>query len=308
MAYAELRDRVGRQASALGVVGVSRGDRVAVLAPNSPVLLESYFGVPLAGGVLVPINTRLAPGEIAYILNHSEARVLLVDAELSPLVAPVLAQCRSLETLVVVRDTAHETVIRGVNYEAFLQTGNGETHSLTPSHEDDPISINHTSGTTGQPKGVVCTHCGAYLNALSVAREMQLGTDSTYLWTLPMFHCNGWCFPWAVTAVGATHVLLRGFDPSTVWDLIDRERVTHFCDAPTVLVSLANDPAGVSRGRQRPVRAATGGVPPSPTLIDRMMQLGVEIVHLYGLTETYGPSLSCVWWPEWNDLPISHPR
>jgi fatty-acyl-CoA synthase len=303
LTYRTLRQRVHRLATALRGAGLAPGDRVAVLAPNSPVLLESHFGVPLAGGVLVAINTRLAPAEIGYILQHSGARALLVDAELSPLVAPVLAECPDLQTTVYVADTAAASAVEGVEYERFLATGADNAGRPPLASEDDPISINYTSGTTGQQKGVVYTHRGAYLNALSVALELRLGPDSVYLWTLPMFHCNGWCFPWAATAAGATHVTIRQVDPPQVWDLIGREGVTHLCAAPTVLIALANHPAAVRQERAERVRVATGGAPPSPTTIAQMAALGVEVIHLYGLTESYGPSHSCAWWPEWNALP-----
>ena len=306
--YRDLRRRVHRLASALVASGVEPGDRVAVLAPNSPVLLESHFGVPLAGAVLVAINIRLASDEIAYILQHSGAKTLLVDSELVPLVAPVLDRCPALRTVVCVQDNApaghaSEPAVDAVPYERFLEAGVDDIAVPPHLREDGPISINYTSGTTGKPKGVIYTHRGAYLNGLSAAFEMRMGLDSVYLWTLPMFHCNGWCFPWGATAAGATHVMLRKIDPPVVWELIERERVTHFCAAPTVLITLANHPSAVRQERVPPVKAAVGGAPPAPTTIAQMAALGVEVVHLYGLTETYGPSLVCAWWPEWNALP-----
>ncbi len=300
--YRELRERCYRLASALRGAGVDKGDRVAVLAPNTPVLLESHFGIPLLGAILVAINTRLAPQEVAYILRHSGARLLIVDAELSAVVAPILGDCPGVERVIYVADGAAPSHVAGMEYEAFLRTGTPDARFDWPADEEQPIAIDYTSGTTGKPKGVVYTHRGAYLNGLSVAFEMRLGPESVYLWTLPMFHCNGWCFPWGVTAAGATHVTLRKVDPPAVWDLIERERVTHFCGAPTVLISLANAPS--ARRQAQPVLAATGGAPPSPTTIAQMGSFGVEILHLYGLTETYGPSLACDWWPEWNDLPL----
>ncbi len=299
--YRMLRDRCYRLASALQQIGIERGDRVAILSPNAPALLESHFGVPLVGGVLVAINTRLAPREVAYILNHSGARALIVDTELSHVVAPVLADCPGVERLVYVQDAPTPSQVAGVEYEAFVATGSPEASFAWPDDEEQPIAIDYTSGTTGQPKGVVYTHRGAYLNGLSVAFETRLGPDSVYLWTLPMFHCNGWCFPWGVTAAGATHVTLRKLEPGAVWDILEREHVTHFCGAPTVLIALANDAA--ARRQAQPVLAATGGAPPSPTTIAQMRGFGVEILHLYGLTETYGPSLACDWWPEWSALP-----
>jgi fatty-acyl-CoA synthase len=346
LSYRTFRDHAHQLAAALRAAGVRVGDRVAVLAPNGLVLLASHFGVPLAGGVLVAINTRLAPGEITHILAHAGARILLVDGELWPAMVPALEACPALERVVVAggdaagaamsegHGSAAGGAIAGEAYEAFLRSGRADVADTVaglspfPASEDDPICINYTSGTTGTPKGVVYTHRGAYLNALSVALELRLGPDSVYLWTLPMFHCNGWCLTWGVTAVGATHVAVRKVDPPVVWDLIERERVTHFCAAPTVLIALANDPSARRQGRDgtpgapggvealggtgaaarparpaRPVTVATGGAPPSPTTIAQMNALGVNVTHLYGLTEVYGPSHVCSWWPEWDELP-----
>ncbi|HEY7062278.1 MAG TPA: acyl--CoA ligase family protein [Chloroflexota bacterium] len=302
MTYFELYGRVRRLAVALRAAGLGHGDRVAVLAPNSPVLLESHFGVPLAGGVLVALNTRLVSDEIGYILEHAGARFLLVDTALSPLVAPILARCPAVEQVVYVADTPAESAVPGTEYELFLAAADPDAALPPLASEDEPITINYTSGTTGRPKGAVYTHRGAYLNALSAAFELRMGPDSVYLWTLPMFHCNGWCFPWGATAAGATHVTIRQVDPPVVWELIAREGVTHLCAAPTVLIALANHPSAVRQERAQPVRVATGGAPPSPTTIAQMAALGVEVVHLYGLTETYGPSLACTWWPEWDAL------
>jgi fatty-acyl-CoA synthase len=300
--YAELRDRVHRLAAALrGRARIGSGDRVAVLAPNSPALLESHFGVPLAGGVLVAINTRLSSEEIGYILGHAEPSVLIVDAELYHLVAPTLAGPTCIKTVVCAGE-AGALPGGAVEYEQFLASAPDGVAMSGPAGENEVISINYTSGTTGRPKGVMYTHRGAYLNALNVAFGLRMGADSVYLWTLPMFHCNGWCCNWGVTAAGARHVILRRVDPPTVWDLIESEGVTHLCAAPTVLVSLANDPSARRVERRQPLLVATGGAPPSPTTIAQMSALGAEVSHLYGMTETYGPSLSCTWWPEWEAL------
>jgi fatty-acyl-CoA synthase len=306
--YRQFRARVHRQATALQGVGVGSGDRVAVLAPNSPMLLEAHFGVPLAGAVLVPINTRLAPAEIGYILRHAGAKALLLDAELAASVAPILADCPDLRTIV----TAGSSVGDGpgaaaLDYEAFLLGGTEQAPPPPlPQGEDTPLCILYTSGTTGQPKGVVYTHRGAALNALSVAFELRMGPESVYLWVLPMFHCSGWSLTWGVVAAGATSVNLRKVDPPRVWDLIEQEAVTHLCAAPTVVIGLANDPSARPQAPRRgdPIRLATGGAPPAPTTIAQMGALGVEVIHLYGLTETYGPSLACTWWPEWDALPV----
>jgi fatty-acyl-CoA synthase len=315
--YAELRERVHRQATALRQLGVRPGDRVAVLAPNVSALLESHFGVPLSGAALVAINTRLTSREVGYILNHSRAKVLIVDVELFGTAAPVLASAPGLEAVVLVDDGSGRladgpaalladvgTSARALEYEAFLASGEPDFGPAPLRDERELIAIDYTSGTTGQPKGVIYSHRGAYLNALSVALEFRLSADSVYLWTLPMFHCNGWCFPWGVTAVGAVHVCLRRIDPALVWRTIQRERVTHLCGAPTVLIMLANDPSAAGLRLDHPVQIATGGAPPSPTTLAQMHALGVQVTHLYGLTESYGPSTVCEWRAEWDSLPL----
>ena len=300
LTYRELADRSGRLAAALRAAGLETGGRVAVLCPNTPAMLEAHFGVPGAGGVLVPINVRLTAGEVSYILEHSGARFALVDRELDHLVQDI----GGLE-LVRVEDTGEDTD----PYERFLRSAPASIVKGSdplpiglglPSDEEDTISINYTSGTTGRPKGVMVAHRGAYLNALGMAIESGLGFGSVYLWTLPMFHCNGWCFPWAVTAVAGTHVCLRKVEPAKVWRLLVDERVTHLCCAPTVAIALANDPA--AQALPRPVTVVMGGAPPSPTLLDRMAELNFRPLHAYGLTETYGPSALCEWHDDWAEL------
>ncbi len=294
LTYGELGERAGRLAAALRQRGLEPGWRVAVLCPNTPAMLEAHFGVPAAQGVLVPINVRLTRGEVSYILEHSGARFALVDRELAGLVegAPDLEVVR-------VDDTG------GADdpYERLLGSVTGSDPDLTidpPGNEEDTISINYTSGTTGRPKGVMVAHRGAYLNALGQVIEAGLTFGSVYLWTLPMFHCNGWCYPWAVTAVAGTHVCLRRVDPPRVWELLESEGVTHLCCAPTVATALVNDAAAHSLGRQ--VTVVMGGAPPSPTLLDRLAELDFRPIHVYGLTETYGPSAVCAWHEEWERL------
>ncbi|HEY8858050.1 MAG TPA: acyl--CoA ligase family protein [Gaiellales bacterium] len=289
LTWSELRERARRLAVALQASGIERGDRVAFLAPNTVELLEAHYGVPGAGAVLVAINTRLTRDEIAYILGHCGARMLVVDHTLAH-----LADGAALERVIVCGD--------GGEYEEFLAAaGEGEPDDRIES-EDDTISINYTSGTTGRPKGVMYTYRGAYLNALSEAAHSRLDSRSVYLWTLPMFHCNGWCFTWAVTALGATHVCLRKVDPPLVWRLIADEGVTHLNGAPTVLVMLASDPA--ARVLEQPVLVTTAGAPPPPAVIERTEALGFRINHLYGLTETYGPITICEWNPDWDGLDV----
>ena len=287
LTWAELRERARRLAVALQETGIGTGERVAFLCLNTHELLEAHYGVPAAGAVLVAVNTRLTGPEIASILEHAGARLVVVDPSLAHLVegAPV--------DRVLVTGT-------GGGYEALLASARpGEPEDRLES-EDDTISINYTSGTTGRPKGVMYTHRGAYLNALSEAAHARLGPRSVYLWTLPMFHCNGWCFTWAVTAAAATHVCLRKVDPPLVWRLLAEEGVTHLNGAPTVLVMLAADPSAAPL--ERPIVVTTAGAPPPPAVIERTEALGFELNHVYGLTETYGPITICEWNPAWDDL------
>lgn len=302
--YAEFGDRVRRLATALQRAGIARGDRVAFLAPNVPALLEAHFGVALAGAVLVAINTRLNADEIGYILNHSGARLFFVDAELAAGNFGEGATWGTVEQIITIDDPEHAPGVArrfaGPEYEEFIAGAPDPRLQFRVPDEEDLFSINYTSGTTGRPKGVMYTHRGAYLNALSEIIAHGIGASSVYLWTLPLFHCNGWCFPWAVTAAGARHLLLRKIEPPTVWHLVAHEGVTHFNAAPTVLIMLINDPAA-PRDRLAPaLRIATGGAPPAPTLLAQWEAIGAEITHVYGLTETYGPHTYCDWQPEWS--------
>src|SRR5688500_6279745 len=284
--YRERHARCRRLAGALAPL--AQGRPVAVLAPNTHVLLEASFGVPWAGVPLVAINTRLSAGEVAYILEPSEAAVLVHDPMFDELVDALLPRLAAPPH----RIRADE------EYEDLLAAA--EPLALRPTDERSLLSINYTSGTTGRPKGVMYHHRGAYLQALAMVGHTGLSPSAVHLWTLPMFHCNGWCFPWAVTAAGATHVCLPKVDPTEVWRLIRAEGVTHLEGAPTVLsmIGYAAEAAPV----ETPVRLATGGAPPSPAILRRMAELGFEVTHLYGLTETFGPAMICDWRPEWNDL------
>ncbi len=292
--YRQLAERSNRLASRLLLDGLQPRDRVAVLCPNIPTTLEAHFGVPLAGGVLVAINTRLSPTEVAYILDHSGAKFLLLDDELAGLVSQeAAAQIK----IIRVADSGQP----GDPYETYLAEGDPTPLPVQLNDEEETISINYTSGTTGQPKGVMYTYRGAYLNALGEVIETTLTSATVYLWTLPMFHCNGWCFPWAVTAVSGTHVCLRKLDPEYIWQLLEREKVTHYNGAPTVQISLVNHAAAHRLERQ--VTVAVAGSPPSPTMIGQLKALNLRPVHVYGLTETYGPITVCEWNQEWNSLP-----
>jgi fatty-acyl-CoA synthase len=288
--YRQFEERVNRLASALRAAGMGKHDRVAFLAFNTPPLLEAHLGVPAAGGILVAINTRLSASEISYILQHSGARFLFVDAELEHLVEDTsgITVTRILDT-----GTADDP------YEAFLAGGSPEPVTSWLEDEEETISINYTSGTTGKPKGVMYTHRGGYLNGLGEVIETGMTFESVYLWTLPMFHCNGWCFTWGVTAVAGTHICLRKLDPARVWELIESEGVTHFCGAPTVHISLVNAPSAHRLNRQ--VTVTVAGAPPSPTLLGQMRGFNFRPIHVYGLTETYGPHTVCEWHPEWAE-------
>jgi fatty-acyl-CoA synthase len=285
--FAELAERAWRLGDALRGLGVGTEERVAMLSLNRLELLEAHFGVPAARGVLCAVNTRLAAPEIRFIVERSGARVLLLDPELEA----AGRQAAALPGMRVVRV--------GEAYEAMLAAASPEPPEW-PDDEDRPISLNYTSGTTGAPKGVVYTHRGAYLGALADLIETRLGPDSTYLWTLPMFHCNGWCFSWGVVGVGATSVALRRPDPEAVWREL-RAGATHLCAAPTVLIALLAHPHAAPLDHA--VTCAVGGAPPSPTLIERCEALGIRLAHMYGLTETYGPATVAAWPPEWDRLP-----
>ncbi|MFN8525505.1 MAG: long-chain-fatty-acid--CoA ligase [Chloroflexota bacterium] len=298
--YPEMRQRVNRLASALKKAGVEKGDRVAILCPNIPPMLEAHYGVPLAGAILVSINTRLSTDEIAYIIDHSGAKVVLADTELTPLIAPARASLAKVERYVNIVDLPDGTLLDGPDYESFLDGGSPDDIRIPVADEYDTISINYTSGTTGRPKGVMYHHRGAYLNAIGEMMTSGVVSDSVYLWTLPMFHCNGWCCTWGVTSVGATHMCLRRVDPGLIWKLIQEQGVTHLNGAPTVLIGLANDPAAKSVKLSRPLTITTAAAPPSPSIIAQMESLGARIVHVYGLTETYGPHTVCEWQTHWD--------
>jgi acyl-CoA synthetase (AMP-forming)/AMP-acid ligase II len=292
--YRELAGRSWRLASALRSAGLAKGDRVATLLFNSPAMLEAHFGVPAAGGILVAVNNRLSSAEVGYILRHSGARYLLFDAALEAVAEPL-----DLTGVTVIR--CDDTGVPPDPYEEFLAGGSPERPVSWLEDEEETISVNYTSGTTGRPKGVQYTYRGAYLNALSEVIVAGLGTGSAYLWTLPMFHCNGWCFPWAVTAVAARHVTMRAVDPGLIWELIDGEGVTHYNGAPTVQLMVLNHPR--AHRLDRPVTAMVAAAPPSPTLLARMSELNFRVVHVYGLTETYGPITVCPEQEAWRELP-----
>lgn len=291
--YREFAERVYRLASALRNAGMQKHDRVAFLCPNTPAMLDAHFGVPAAGGILVAINTRLNSQEVAFILEHSGVKYLFVDAELYPTVQPI-----NLEGIQVVR--IDDTGKADDPYEEFLTRGSPEPVTNWLEDEEETISINYTSGTTGNPKGMMYTYRGAYLNALGEIIETGMNSKSVYLWTLPMFHCNGWCFTWAVIAIGGTNVCLRKVDPDQIWDLFESEGVTHYNGAPTTQIFLVNHPKAHRLNKQMTVTVA--GAPPSPTLLGQLKALNIHPIHVYGLTETYGPYTVCEWHEEWDKL------
>ena len=289
MTYRDFADEATRVAQGLRASGIEPGDRVAYLCPNIPEMLVAHFAVPLAGGVLVAINTRLAPEEVRYICDHSGAKLIVADAELHQTLAPVAEDLETVREVVTVVDPLAEAggMLDGPRYEELLERGSDDPLDWTVGDELQTISINYTSGTTGRPKGVMYTHRGAYLNALAEVIHSEHSAASVYLWTLPMFHCNGWCTPWGVTAVAGRHVCLRAMRGDRIWQLLEREGVTHLNGAPTVLTAIAG--AAEAKPLDPPLVVTTAAAPPSPTTIARLEALGARIIHVYGLTETYGP-------------------
>jgi fatty-acyl-CoA synthase len=300
--WRETEARCRRLASALARRGVGRGDTVAVLAPNLPEPFEAHFGVPLAGAVLNALNIRLDAETIAFILKHGEAKVLIADSEFAPVVKRALALLDDRPLVVDIVDPAATGERLGaLDYDALLAEGDPEFAGVMPRDEWDAIALNYTSGTTGNPKGVVYHHRGTYLNALGNILVWGMQQHPVYLWTLPMFHCNGWCFPWTVTALAGTHVCLRRVEAAAIYDAIEREGVTHLCGAPVVMNTLLNArPA--DRPLPRPVNMMTAGSAPPAAVIQGMETLGFRIAHVYGLTEVFGPSVICAWHDEWDTL------
>src|SRR5215469_6940938 len=300
--WAETYARCRRLASALAKRGIGKGDTVAVMAPNVPEAFEAHFGVPMTGAVLNALNIRLDAETIAFILGHGEAKVLITDTEFSPAIKEALAR---LDTKPLVIDIADEQGPGGdrlgeLDYEAFLASGDPKFAEVTPTDEWEAIALNYTSGTTGNPKGVVYHHRGAYLNALGNILVWGIRQHPVYLWTLAMFHCNGWCFPWTVTALAGTHVCLRRVEAAAIYDAIERYGVTHLCGASVVMTMVLN--ARGDRPLPRPVHWMTAGSAPPAAVIGGMERLGFEIIHVYGLTEVYGPAVVCAWHDEWDGL------
>ena len=305
--WRETAERCNRLASALTKRNIGPGDTVSVMAPNIPALYESHFGVPMTGAVLNALNIRLDAKTLAFILEHGEAKVLITDTEFSPVIKDALRICNQ-ELLVIDIDDPEGPGgdrLGELTYEELLTEGESNYTWSAPDSEWNAISLNYTSGTTGNPKGVVYHHRGAYLNASSNIIGWNLGHHPTYLWTLPMFHCNGWCFPWSLAAVGGTSVCLRNVSAAAIFDAIADHSVTHFCGAPVVLNLIIHAAESETRNFDHTVEVMTAAAPPPAAVLAAMEAAGFSMTHVYGLTETYGPAVICAWHPEWNDLPLA---
>ncbi|MEE4347284.1 MAG: acyl-CoA synthetase [Paracoccaceae bacterium] len=304
--YAAFYARARQLASALARMGIGRGDTVSALLANTPAMLECHYGVPMCGGVLHSINTRLDPAIIAFQLDHALSRIVIVDREFMPLMQEALALTTVKPALIQYDDPEFDGAVLAtdaMDYEAFLTAGDPDFAWLMPEDEWDAISINYTSGTTGDPKGVVSHHRGAYLLAQGNALTSSMQKHAVYLWTLPMFHCNGWCFPWTLSAIVGTHVCLRQVRAEPIWNALADERVTHLCGAPIVMSLMISAPDAVKRDLGHTVQFFTAAAPPPEKLLADMKTAGFDVTHLYGLTETYGPAVVNDWHSSWSDLP-----
>ena len=306
--WKQVEERAQRLASALRQLGVKKNDTVAVVLTNTPEMYECHFGVPGCGAVLNTINIRLDPETVAFILNHGEAKVLITDREYSKMVKEAIRIAHRPDLIVIDVDDPEYTGpgerLGRIEYEEFLAQGNPDFVLEYPQDEWEAISLNYTSGTTGNPKGVVYHHRGAYLNAFSNIVSWGMPPHSVYLWTLPMFHCNGWCFPWTMAANAGTNVCLRRVDPRLILELIAEHKVTHYCGAPIVHSMIANAPESWRKGITHKVSGLVAAAPPPAAMIEAMAKIGFDITHVYGLTETYGPAAVCAKHDDWASLPL----
>ena len=305
--WAETYQRCIKLASALNRRGIKKGDTVAVMLPNVPAALEAHFGVPMCGAVLNALNIRLDAKTIAFILDHGEAEVLLTDKEFAPIINEALSLCKAKPLVIDVDDVlAPDGELLGeIEYETFLAEGNASYDWQYPENEWDAISLNYTSGTTGNPKGVVYHHRGAALNSLGNITAWAMPQRPKYLWTLPMFHCNGWCFPWTVTALAGTHICLRRTEPGPIYKSIINHQVTHMCGAPIVMGMLVNASSQEQKTLPHSVKILTAGAAPPSAILEQIETLNFDVTHAYGLTECYGPGVVSEWHPEWDKLPTA---
>ena len=305
--WAETYARARRFASMLARRGIGRGDTVAVMLPNVPALYEAHFAIPMVGAVINALNTRLDASALAFMLDHGEARVLLVDPELAGVMEDALKQMKGPKPFVI--DVDDKTFSGGkrigeIEYESWIAQGDPKFAWSVPEDEWDAIALSYTSGTTGNPKGVVTHHRGAYLNAVSNIVSGNLGLHPVYLWTLPMFHCNGWCFPWTLAAASGINVCLRKVDPAKIFELIPKHGVTHMCGAPIVYATLISAPSASRGAKAKPVSGLIAGAPPPVAVIQGAEEIGITLTHVYGLTEVYGPASVCAEQPGWDDLTV----
>ena len=305
--WAETYRRCRRFASALQQRGIEADDTVALMLPNIPAMFEAHYAIPMAGAVICGLNIRLDADAIAFQLKHGEARVLLTDREFSATVSAALAQLEDKPLVIDVDDPAFAggEFIGEIEYEDFLDQGDPDFAWRLPQDEWQAIALGYTSGTTGDPKGVVTHHRGAHLNAVSNALAWNMGANPVYLWTLPMFHCNGWCFPWTIAALNGTSVCLRAVRADDIFNSIKQHRVTHLCGAPIVLNLMATASADMQVGIDHQVNIMTAAAPPPPAILEAMARLDFKVTHAYGLTEVYGPAVVCAWHEEWDELPIT---
>ena len=303
--YSQFYKRSLQLASALSARGIIRGDTVSVILPNTPAMLESHYGVPMCGAVLHSINTRLDPETIAYQLDHSDSKALIVDREFLEVARSSLKLAKVNPILIDYNDSEHpvsNSLPNATEYASFLLEGDEDYKWLMPDDEWDAISLNYTSGTTGNPKGVVSHHRGAYLLAQGNAMIASINKHSVYLWTLPMFHCNGWCFPWTMSAIIGTHVCLRQVRAAPIWDSLAKHKVTHLCGAPIVMSTILSASDNEKKLLENQVEFFTAAAPPPESVLTNMNAAGFNVTHLYGLSETYGPAVVNEWHQDWNDL------